>query len=61
MTRDEELLAVALWAEQAHGTAAPVSIAERIGALALQGDAAGIELWKAVAAKFQSLGAGSEH
>lgn len=55
MTSDEELLAVALWVEQTQGTAAPVFIAEQIGALALQGDVAGIKRWREVAAKFQSL------
>jgi hypothetical protein len=61
MTEDEELLAVALWVKQAHGAAAPVFIAERIGALALQGDAPGIERWKAIASTFQSLGEGAAH
>jgi hypothetical protein len=61
MTRNEELLAAALWVKQAHGTAAPVFIAEQIGALALRGDAAGIERWRAIAATFQTLSGEIEH
>lgn len=56
MNRDEEVLAAALWVKQAHDAAAPVFIAEQIGALALRGDAAGIERWKTIAATFQALG-----
>lgn len=61
MTGDGELLAVALWVKQAHGPAAGVFIAEQIGALALRGDTAGIERWKAIAATFQALSGESEH
>ncbi len=61
MTKDEELLAVALWVEQTHGTAAPVFIAEQIGALAVRGDSAGIERWRAIAATFQALSGETEH
>jgi uncharacterized protein DUF6961 len=32
-----------------------VIVAERIGALVLAGDAAGIETWKAIAARLQQL------
>lgn len=61
MTKEEELLAVALWVKQTHGAAAPVFIAEQIGALALRGDAAGVEHWKAIAATFQALNGEAVH
>jgi hypothetical protein len=55
MTPDRELWACALLVEREHGERAPVWIAERIGALALAGDAAGVERWKAVAACLDTL------
>lgn len=58
ITRDEEPLAVALWVERNHGDRGALFIAEQIGALALEGDAAGMERWKAVAAAWQRLRAG---
>lgn len=51
MTPERELWACALLVEQQHGDDAPRWIAERIGTLALAGDAAGVERWKAIAAK----------
>jgi hypothetical protein len=38
-----------------HGDAAPKHIAERIGALALAGDVAGIKAWKGIAARVVQL------
>jgi hypothetical protein len=38
-----------------HGDKAPRFVAERIGALALVGDAAGVETWNAVAHRLQVL------
>lgn len=38
-----------------HGAGAHVFVAERIGALALAGDAAGIRRWKEIAARLQQL------
>lgn len=55
MTRDEEILAIAIHAEREHGRSAPKWIAEQIGRLALAGDDEGIELWKAVARAWQGL------
>ena len=58
MTRDEELWSIALHLERKHGERAPVFVAERIGALALAGDMAGIETWKRVAARLDVLRVG---
>jgi hypothetical protein len=38
-----------------HGERAPAVVAERIGALALQGDAAGIARWKEIAVRIAQL------
>ena len=43
------------YADREHGGAAPIWIAEQVGRLALDGDARGIELWKAVARAWQNL------
>jgi len=48
-------MAEALWVERKHGSEGPVFIASRIGALALAGDTAGVERWKAIAAEFHRL------
>jgi hypothetical protein len=40
---------------QLHGPDAPVQIAERIGACAVAGDAAGIETWREIAHRFSQL------
>jgi hypothetical protein len=45
----------ALKVEATHGDSAPAFIAGRIGALALQGDEAGVERWRQIAAKFDQL------
>ena len=55
MTADDEPLAIALWVERTQGAQAEVYIAGQIGALALRGDAAGIERWKSVAAQHDAL------
>ena len=59
MTPDRELWACALLVEREHGERAPLWIAERIGTLALAGDAAGVERWQAIAACLHSLRWGS--
>jgi len=53
---DWELWAAAAAVEKAHGEGAHVFVAERIGALALAGDVAGIETWKAIAWRMEQLG-----
>jgi hypothetical protein len=55
MTPDRERMAEALAIEKAHGENAPVWIASRVGALALAGDAAGVDRFKAIASAYQSL------
>lgn len=52
---EQEVWAEALWVEQHKGAEGPIFIAERIGALALEGDAGGIERWKRIAAAYDAL------
>jgi hypothetical protein len=58
MTSERELWACALLVEREQGDNAAVYIAERIGALALEGDAAGVARWKAIAEKLSLLWTG---
>ncbi|KQZ61214.1 hypothetical protein EEB18_001735 [Sphingopyxis sp. OPL5] len=55
LTEDRHLWACALAVEKQHGAGAPRFVAARIGALALAGDKAGVERWKAIAAKLDAL------
>ena len=57
LSHEQHLWACALAVERQHGARAPIFVAERIGALALAlaGDAAGIERWKAIAAHMERL------
>lgn len=48
-------LAEALAIQKLHGDDAPCWVAERIGALALAGDAEGVERFKAIAARLSDL------
>lgn len=56
MTPEEERWAEALAIERLYGENAPVWVAERIGALALPGDAAGVTRFKEIAARLMDLG-----
>lgn len=56
MTPEEERWAEALAIERLHGDKAPVWLAERIGALALAGDTAGVARFKEIAARLVDLG-----
>jgi hypothetical protein len=58
MKPERELWTCALAIEEQHGDQAAVWIAERIGALALEGDAAGVARWKAIAEKLAQLWTG---
>ncbi len=49
MTPTNEHLAEALLVLKLHGEFAQAHVAERIGALALAGDAAGVERWREIA------------
>lgn len=52
---EREIWACALEVQRQHGGRAPVFVAERIGALALAGDAGGLETWKAIASKMDQI------
>lgn len=60
---EHELWAVAAETLRQHGDAAPVFVADRIGALVLDGDMRGVEVWKTVAARIQEIRdqAGTHH
>ena len=55
MIHGRERWVEALKIEEIHGDDAPRWVAERIGALALDGDEAGVARWKAVAARLDQL------
>lgn len=55
MTPGQHIWACALAVEKQHGDHAPLFVAERIGALALAGDAEGVAKWKAIAIRLDSL------
>lgn len=55
MTPEQERWAEALAIERQHGDAAPFWIADRIGALALAGDFAGIKRFREIAALLEQL------
>ena len=54
-TVDQHVWACALEVERQHGDRAAAFVAERIGVLTLQGDAAGIDMWTAIAARLDQL------
>jgi hypothetical protein len=55
LTPEAERWAEALAVERQHGAQAPAFIAERIGALALAGDAEGVARWRDIAARLDQL------
>ncbi len=55
MLTDWELWACASRVQSDHAENAPLFVAERIGAFALAGDRAGVETWKAIAARLEQL------
>jgi hypothetical protein len=55
MISDRELWACAATIERQHGDRAPLIVAERIGALALAGDAEGVSAWRAIAVRLDQL------
>lgn len=55
MSPEEERWAEALAIQRLHGDVAPVWVAERIGALALAGDQAGFERFRAIARRLDKL------
>jgi hypothetical protein len=52
---DRELWACANEVLRQHGSRAPIFVAERVGALALAGDGAGIATWRAIAERIDQL------
>lgn len=61
MTRDQELWGVASMMLNRHGQDAPVKVAERLGALAMAGEAEGVAMWQDVARRLQALMADQHH
>lgn len=52
---DQELWAAANMVLQQHGDRAAVHVAERLGALGLAGDGAGVEVWRSIARRLDQL------
>jgi len=55
LTFDRERWAEALKVEEIHGDSAIVYVAERIGALAEEGDLEGVERWRQIASRLDQL------
>ena len=55
ITPEQERWAEALFVQRVHGERAPLHVAERIGALALAGDANGVERWREIARHLDQL------
>lgn len=55
MTPAQERLAEALAIQKTHGEGGPLWIASRIGDLAVAGDWAGVERFRAIAAEYEKL------
>lgn len=55
MTEDQVLLGAAMMLLKRHGATAPLKVAERIGELAIEDDAAGVAVWKAIAARMDEI------
>ena len=46
---------IALWVEKNHGESGPTYVASQIERLALEGDEAGVTMWRIVAERFKQL------
>lgn len=55
MNRNNETLAIALLVEREHGKDGHVYVAKQIGRLAAEGDDAGVDRWREIAAAYYSL------
>lgn len=55
LTPERHVWACAAAVEKQHGERAPLFVAERIGSLAVAGDTAGVEMWRAIAARLADL------
>ena len=60
VNEDQHLWACAFEVQKQYGDDAPVFVAERIGALALAGDLAGLNRWKSIAACIDAMRARPE-
>jgi hypothetical protein len=58
MTDEQHLWACALAVEKRYGADAPLHVAARIGALAQAGEADGVAMWQAIAARISLLRGG---
>lgn len=58
LTPERHIWACALAIQRQYGERAPLHVAERLGALALAGDADGVAMWQAIAARLDALAAG---
>jgi hypothetical protein len=62
MTEDQVMLGAAMMLLKRHGDQAPLKVAERIGALAADGDEMGVAVWRVIARHMHAiLRAGSVH
>ena len=57
LTPERHIWACALAIQRQYGERAPLHVAERLGALALAGDADVIAMWQAIAARLDALAA----
>lgn len=55
MTQEQERWAEAATVQRLHGDRAPVFVAERLGAMVLAGDMAGLRRWKEIAFRLAQL------
>lgn len=55
MTDEDVATGAAMMLLRQHGEQAPVRVAERIGELALAGDASGVELWQRIASRMDRI------
>ena len=55
MTDEDVATGAAMMLLRRHGDLAPARVAERIGELALAGDAGGVELWKRIASRMDRI------
>ncbi|MEZ7272899.1 hypothetical protein NYF14_05395 [Sphingobium sp. 10 DY56-G10] len=55
MTHDQLLWGAVSMLMKQHGENAPRKVAERIGALAVEGDMAGVALWKDIACRMDMM------
>ena len=58
MTADQEQMAEAIAVRRMYGDRAALHVAERLGALALAGDDAGVARWQQIAAKKDEINSG---